>query len=178
MMLKYENFPMSRLLQTMICRNNLSIWFVSSTGGNCSILNLASMKLKRVARSILVAELYALFHAYDAVFFICHTMSTLLGTMLNLPIFTDSRTLFDLVVSLCSMAEKRVLIDISGLSRAYNNMSFLGLLGFKRSLISQMHWSKTSAKVPCSKHCVQIWSELHLISRWLTDRYCPEKISL
>ncbi len=87
--------------------------------GHFSVLSWSSVKCKRVTRSVLAAELYALAHGFDAGFALSHTVGKLIGRKVTIRVFTDSRTLFDSVVSLCSMTEKRLLIDIYSLREAY-----------------------------------------------------------
>ena len=99
---------------------------------NCSIMSWSSVKCKRVTRSVLAAELFAIAHAYDAGFAIRHSICKLLGKDVHLRVFTDSKTLFDSIVTLCSMTEKRLLIDIAGLREAYRNGE-LSNLGWIRS---------------------------------------------
>jgi hypothetical protein len=67
----------------------------------------------------LAAELYAVSHAYDASYAIRHVLTQMTKCIMPLRLFTDSGTLFDAVTTLCSMTEKRLLIDIAGLRRAY-----------------------------------------------------------
>ncbi len=49
-------------------------------------------------------------HGFDATFVISHTFGKYLKIIFR--VFTDSRTLFDSIVSLCTITEKRLLIDI------------------------------------------------------------------
>ncbi len=79
---------------------------IVDSNGNCSNLNWSSTKCKRVTRSVLAAELYALAHGYDAGFTIAYTTGNLLGRKIEIKIFTDSRALFDSTTSLCTHPEK------------------------------------------------------------------------
>lgn len=88
---------------------------------NCSVLTWSSVKCRRVTRSVLAAELYAVAHAFDAAFALAHTVGILLGRKVFVNVYTDSRTLFDSIINLCSMTEKRLLIDIACLREAYRN---------------------------------------------------------
>jgi len=62
----------------------------------------------------------------------CHTVGRLIGRKMQLRLFTDSRTLFDAIVSFCSTTEKPLLIDIFGLREAYRNGD-LARLGWIRT---------------------------------------------
>ncbi len=44
--------------------------------GNCSFLSWSASKCKRVTRSVLAAELYALAHGFDAGFALAHAVAT------------------------------------------------------------------------------------------------------
>ncbi len=83
-------------------------------------------------RSVLAAELRAVTHVYDAGFALAHAFSVLLSRKMKIRVFTDSRTLFDSIVTLRSMTEKRLLIDIAGLREAYSKGD-LSNLGWIRS---------------------------------------------
>lgn len=104
--------------------------------GNCSILSWSSTKCKRVTRSVLAAELYALAHGFDAGFAMCNTMRALLGRKVPIRVFTDSRTLFDSVTSVCNMSEKRLLIDIYALREAHKSgdLANIGWIRTKHNL--------------------------------------------
>lgn len=88
---------------------------------NCSLISWASSRSKRVTRSVLAAELFALSQGYDVGFAQRHTLSQILGREVPMRLFTDSKTLFQSVTNLTSMAEKRLLIDIASLRDAYRN---------------------------------------------------------
>ena len=95
--------------------------YIRDKHGTCSLLSWASSRSKRVTRSVLAAELFALSHSYDVGFSIRYTCSQLLKRDVPLRLFTDSKTLFQSVTNLTSMTEKRLLIDIASLRDAYRN---------------------------------------------------------
>ncbi len=84
-----------------------------------SVLSWSSVKCKRVTSSVFAAELYALAHGFDAGFALSRTVGKLIGRNVTSRVFTDSRILFDSVVSQCLMTEKRLLINIYSLREAY-----------------------------------------------------------
>lgn len=88
---------------------------------NCSVIAWSSTKCKRITRSALAAGLYAPAHAYDYGFTLAYTINALLKRKVKTKLLTDSRTLFDSIIPLCSMTEKRPLMDIFGLREAYRN---------------------------------------------------------
>lgn len=95
--------------------------FLRDKNARCSLLTWSSCKSKRITRSVLAAELFALSGAYDIGFSIRHTLSALLGREITMRVFTDSKTLFHSVTNLCAMTERRLLIDIAGLRDAYRS---------------------------------------------------------
>ena len=68
---------------------------------------------------MLAAELYAVASGFDMEFSFAHTFAQILGRKLKLRVFTDSRTLFDSIITFCTMTEKRLLIDIAFIRQSY-----------------------------------------------------------
>lgn len=95
--------------------------FLRDKNGTCALISWGSSKSKRVTRSVLAAELFALSHSYDVGFALRFTVSELIGRDIPMRLYTDSKTLFQSVTNLTSMTEKRLLIDIASLRDAYRN---------------------------------------------------------
>ena len=80
-----------------------------------NIVHWSSVKCKRVMRSVLASELYSTVHGFD----ISIAVKTMLNKILqiNLPVIlcTDSKSLYDCLVQLGTMQEKRLMIDVMGL---------------------------------------------------------------
>lgn len=95
---------------------------------------------------IIAAELFALSDAYDVGFTLRHTLNDLLGREVTLWLYTDSRTLFHAVTNLCSVSERRLLIDISGLRDACRSGDFaeFGQLATGDNLADSMTKRKAS----------------------------------
>ena len=74
--------------------------------GNALIIYYSSWKCKRVTRSILEAELYALMTCFDYCFTVAHDLSTILSHPIPIEIFTHSKYIFDTVTKLTSVTEK------------------------------------------------------------------------
>lgn len=87
--------------------------------GICSILHFISFKSRRVCRSVLAAELLAMIEGFDIGFTLCETYEAVMGTSIPLSIYTDSRSLYHLTVSLTRTKEKRMQIDLQVLRQAY-----------------------------------------------------------
>ena len=86
---------------------------------NANIVHYGSSKSKRVTRSVLSAELYAMMYGFDTSSVILHTLRSFLGKSIPLRLYTDSKCLFDSLTRLNSTTEKRLLIDLSLLREAY-----------------------------------------------------------
>ncbi len=86
--------------------------------GNANIIHYASFKSKRVTRSVLAAELYAMVHGYDNAAILQLSLNAIFGRHLPLRIYTDSRSLHYSVTRLSSTREKRLLIDLSLLTES------------------------------------------------------------
>ena len=98
--------------------------------GAANIIHYSSQKSKRITRSTLAAELYAMMNGFDtatALKALFDQLGLNESAVTNQPctnadnpskgprpmvIYTDSRSLYDSLVSLNSTAEKRLLIDL------------------------------------------------------------------
>jgi hypothetical protein len=87
--------------------------------GNANVLHWSSIKCKRVTRSVLASELYAMAHGFDMGIAVKSTIERILGVELPLVLCTDSRSLYDCLVKLGTTQEKRLMIDIMCLRQAY-----------------------------------------------------------
>ena len=88
---------------------------------NFSAIVWSSTKYKRVTRSFLAAELYATASTFYTGFAIANTFMSLLGRKVELQVFTDSITLFDVTIWFSEMTENRLLIDIKSLRQVYRD---------------------------------------------------------
>ena len=107
---------------------------VLSDGQKANILHWSSIKCKRVTRSVLASELYAMAHGYDISVAIKSTLDLILqhhrsGRPIPLVLCTDSKSLYDCIVRLGTTQEKRLMIDVMGLRQAY-----------ERKQISEVKW--------------------------------------
>ena len=67
---------------------------------NANILHWSSTKCKRVTRSVLALELYAISNTFDILSIIKYTIEKILCISLPLTICTDSKSLYDCLVKL------------------------------------------------------------------------------
>ena len=95
-----------------------------------NIIHWSSTKCKRVTRSVLASELYAMVAGFDMGSVIKTTVNSILATtQIPLIICTDSYSLYDCMIKLGTTAEKRLMIDIMGLRQSY-----------ERREISEVRW--------------------------------------
>lgn len=87
--------------------------------GSANIIHWSSIKCKRVTRSVLASELYALAHAFDIGAAVKASLDNILGTLVPLILCTDSKSLYDCLVKLGTTQEKRLMIDVMCLRQAY-----------------------------------------------------------
>jgi hypothetical protein len=85
-----------------------------------NIIHWSSIKCKRVIRSVLTAELYAMTHEFDADSVIKSIIQRILNIFsLSMILLTDSRWLYDCLVKLEITSEKRLMIDLMCLRQSY-----------------------------------------------------------
>ena len=84
-----------------------------------NILHWSSTKCKRITRSVLASELYAMVAGFDSGSAIHSTINSILQSEIPLTVCTDSYSLYDCVTKLGTTAEKRLMIDIMGLRQSY-----------------------------------------------------------
>ena len=88
-----------------------------------NIIHWSSTKCKRVTRSVVALEIYAMAHGVDIAVAIVGTLDMITERMglAKVPIVacTDSRSLYDCLVKLGTTKEKRLMIDIMALREAY-----------------------------------------------------------
>ena len=104
---------------------------MADANGRANILHWSSIKCKRVTRSVLASELYAMAHGFDIGASLKTTIDKALNINLPLVLCTDSKSLYDCLVKLGTTQEKRLMIDIICLRQAY-----------KRREITEVKWIK------------------------------------
>ncbi|KAI1005619.1 hypothetical protein K3495_g2596 [Podosphaera aphanis] len=88
--------------------------------GKANIVHWSSIIYKRITRSVLAAELYAMVHGFDVATAIKGTIegiTTLLRDKQPVPLIlcTDSRSLYDCIFKLGITNEKRLMVDLMAL---------------------------------------------------------------
>ncbi len=92
---------------------------LADANGNACPIHYASWKSRRVSRSVLSAEVYALSACFDYAYTLRKDLEFMLGKKIPLYLFTNSMSIFDAITKLSSTSEKRLLIDISSIRQAY-----------------------------------------------------------
>lgn len=85
----------------------------------CNIIQWSSTKCKRVTRSVLAAELYAMVQGFDAASALKNCVDQIFKKPIPLIICVDSFSLYECMVKLGTTREKRLMIDIAALRQAY-----------------------------------------------------------
>jgi hypothetical protein len=85
---------------------------LSDKDNKANILHWSLIKCKRVIRSVLASELYAMAHGFDAGAAIKSTIEAILYIRLPLILCTDSKSLYDCLVKLGTTQEKRLIVDL------------------------------------------------------------------
>ena len=92
---------------------------LADRNNQANILHWSSIKCKRITRSVLAAELYAMAHSFDKGMVIKTTIEKILNKSIPLIICTDSKSLYDCLVKLGTTNEKRLMIDLLCLRQSY-----------------------------------------------------------
>lgn len=91
-----------------------------------NIIHWSSIKCKRVTRSVLASELYAMTHGFDAGAVLKSTIEKILNiSVLPMILCTDSKSLYDCLVKLGSTQEKRLMIDLMCLRQSYERREIM-----------------------------------------------------
>lgn len=96
--------------------------------GDVNIIHFASGKSKRVCKSVLAAELFALVDGFDVGYSIAHSLQEIYGRQIDLTLYTDSQSLYGLCISLAHTTERRLQIDLSMIREAYERRDITNIV--------------------------------------------------
>ena len=94
---------------------------------NANIIHWSSVKCKRVARDVLAAKLYGLAHGFDISTVIKATLTKMLQRDIPLVLCTDSKFLYNCLVKLGIIPQKRLMIDVMSLRQLYERQEVTGI---------------------------------------------------
>ena len=109
-------------------QSGIIVMIRDKTDGTANIMHYSSAETKRVRKSVLSAELFALVHGFDIGFLVSHTLSRILGRQVELSIYTESLTLYGLCVSLSQTTEHRLQIDLAIVREAYECRDIINII--------------------------------------------------
>lgn len=107
------------------------VMVLADAAGNANVLHWQSVKCKRVTRSVLASELYALVLGFDIGATLKATSSQILPRScqgIPLSMCTDSQSLYDCLVKLGTTQEKRLMIDILSIRQSYERREITEVL--------------------------------------------------
>jgi len=86
---------------------------------NANILYWVSVKCKRITRSVLASELLGMVYGFDIAYLVKTILNLILYKDIPLVICTDSKSLYNCLVKLGIIQEKRLIIDVISMREAY-----------------------------------------------------------
>src|SRR6266513_4407281 len=92
---------------------------LADRNNQANVIHWSSIKYKRITRSVLAAELYAMAHSFDKGMVIKTIIKKILSRSIPLNVCTNSKSLYDCLVKLGTMNEKRLMIDLLCLRQSY-----------------------------------------------------------
>jgi hypothetical protein len=96
---------------------------------HANILNWTSIKCKRVTRSVLTIELFAMIHDFDVDFVLKVILTKMIDILISLILIIDSKFIYDCLIRLEITVEKRLMINVMTLRQCY-----------ERREITKMKW--------------------------------------
>jgi hypothetical protein len=95
------------------------VLFLTDDQNKSAPMSYKSVKCKRVTRSVLVAEAIAFAEGFDQGYALENDLRESLQRRVPLTMFTDSKTLFEVITKASYTSEKRILIDLACVREAY-----------------------------------------------------------
>jgi hypothetical protein len=90
-----------------------------------NILHWSFIKCKRVIRSVLVVELYAIIDDFDVHSVLKAILRKMFNVLILLILVTDSKCLYDCLIRLSITVEKRLMIDVMTLRQSYERREII-----------------------------------------------------
>jgi hypothetical protein len=110
--------------------------FLTDDQNKSAPMSYKSVKCKRVTRSVLAAEAIAFAEGFDQGYALKNDLRESLQRRVPLTMFTDSKTLFDVITKASYTSEKRILIDLACVREVYARLDIddIGLLSTTENL--------------------------------------------
>ena len=108
------------------------IVILTDSAERANVIHYTSRKSRRVVRSCLGGETYALADALDICMALKHDLEEMLRQPLPLMLFTDIKSLFDVITKNTVTTETRLMVAVRALRESYERME-IGNVGWIRS---------------------------------------------
>ena len=103
------------------CSSQLRFVILICDASNSShFIDFSSKKSRRVVRSMMRGEIFALADGFDRSLMLRHDLETIYSKRIPLHVFTDSKQVFGTITKASKTTERRLLIDIAASRQAYN----------------------------------------------------------
>lgn len=128
-----------------------NVVLLCDASGRSHVLSYNNRKCKRVVRSAVAGEVYALSAALDEAIVLRYDLEKLYRQHIPLTIYTDSKQAFDVITRPTHPTEKRLLIDIAGLRESYarREISSLGLVATEHNVADGMTKLRCGGALDC-----------------------------
>lgn len=125
------------------------IIFLTDASSNVIPIHFKSYKSKRLCRSVLAAEVIAFADVFDCAFTLSNEISSLLNRNINLDIFTDSKSLFDIISKGSKTSEKRLMLDVAAAREGFKtqDISNIGLVKSEHNVADGLTKEMTQATI-------------------------------
>lgn len=132
--LKIIGFSDASFASNHDCTSHLGyIIFIGDSSDHVVPVHFRSYKARRVTRSVMGAELISFSDMFDTAFTLSQELKQLLpGRNVPVNLFTDSKSLFDVISKGSRTSERRLMIDIASAREGFKNRD-ISDIGFVRS---------------------------------------------
>ncbi len=108
------------------------ICFFSDRYGNSVPISFKSYKSKRIVRSAIAGEVIAFSDLFDVAVTLTAELGDVFGRQIRVQLFTDSKSLFDVISKGSRTSEKRMMLDIAAAREGFRD-KLISDIGFVRS---------------------------------------------
>ena len=108
------------------------ICFLGDKTGAAAPVHFKSYKSRRVTRSVMAGEVIAFSDLFDVAATLASEIGTVLGKKIPVQLFTDSKSLFDVISKGSRTSEKRMMLDIAASREGFRD-KVISDIGFVRS---------------------------------------------